>query len=150
MKKKGNSDLLLICLYVDDIIYMGSSHSLIQEFKKGMMTTFEMTDLGLLHYFLGLESKQGEDGVFISQRKFAEDLLKRFNLLNCKKATKPMNINEKLQLEDGTEEADAKKFRSLVGGLIYLAHTRSNISFFVGVVSRFMSSPSKHHFGAAK
>ena len=67
-----------------------------------MMTMFEMTDLGLLHYFLRLEIKQGEDGVFISQRKYAEDL-RSFNLVNCKKATTPMNINENLQLEDGTE-----------------------------------------------
>ena len=75
---------------------MGSSHSIIDEFKKSMMTTFEMTDLGLLHYFLRLEIKQGEDGVFVSQRKYAEGLLKHFNLLNCKRAITPMNINEKL------------------------------------------------------
>ncbi|KAF2317151.1 hypothetical protein GH714_012231 [Hevea brasiliensis] len=80
-----------------------------------MMSRFEMTDLGLLHYFLGLEVKQSEDG-----------------------------------LEDGTEQANSRSFRSLVRGLIYLAHTRLDISFSIGVVSRFMSNPSKHHFGAAK
>ncbi|XP_047264106.1 uncharacterized mitochondrial protein AtMg00810-like [Capsicum annuum] len=63
---------------------------------------FEMTDLGLLHYFLGLEVKQGEGDVFFSQKKYALDLLKRFGLVNCKFAATPMNMNEKLQQEDGT------------------------------------------------
>lgn len=61
-----------------------------------------------------------------------------------------MNINEKLQLEDGTEEANAKNFRSLVEGLIYLAHTRPDIAFLVGVISKFMQNPTNHHFGAAR
>ncbi|XP_039015826.1 uncharacterized mitochondrial protein AtMg00810-like [Hibiscus syriacus] len=86
-----------------------------------MMQTFEMTDLGLLHYFLEIEIK--EKMVFISQRKYVADLLKRFNMLSCKMAATPMDINEKLQLEDGTEKIDAKAFRSLIGGLIYLSHT---------------------------
>ena len=69
---------------------------------------------------------------------------------NCKMAVTPMNVNEKLRLEDGTRKADAKKFRSLVGGLIYLTHTRPDIAYSVSIVSRFMQSPTKQHFGAAK
>lgn len=149
LRKQGNNDLLVVCLYVDDIIYMGSSHSIVAEFKSSMMSRFEMTDLGLLHYFLGLEVKQGEGDVFVSQKKYALDL-KRFGLVNCKSAATPMNMNEKLQQKDGTGQANARSFRSLVGGLIYLSHTRPDISYSVGVVSRFMSNPSKHHFGAAK
>ena len=68
-KRQGESDFLVVCLYVDDIIYMGSSESLILEFKSYMMKTFEMTDLVLLHYFLGLEVKQAAYGIFISQQK---------------------------------------------------------------------------------
>jgi len=75
-KRQGDSDFLVVCLYVDDIIYMGSSKSLIADFKACMMKTFEMTDLGLLHYFLELELKQGADGIFVKQ-KYASDLLKR-------------------------------------------------------------------------
>ncbi|KAJ8899855.1 hypothetical protein K2173_019558 [Erythroxylum novogranatense] len=99
-----------------------------------MKRKFEMTDLGLLHYFLGLEIQQSEDGIFISQKKYATDLLERFNMLNCKVAATPMNVNEILKLEDGTATADARAFRSLVGGLIYLTHTRPDISFSVGTV----------------
>lgn len=71
---------MAVCLYVDDIIYMGSRESIVAEFKDCMMKNFEMSDLGLLHYFLGLEVKQGIDGIFLSQRKYAIDLLKRFNI----------------------------------------------------------------------
>ena len=129
---------------------MGSSSTLVEEFKSSMMSSFEMTDLGLLHYFLGLEILQDEAGVFIFQKKYAADLLKKFNMSNCKMVATPMNANQKLQQEDGAEGANQKQFRSLVGGLIYLTHTRPDISFSVGVVSRFMSNPSKQHYGVAK
>jgi len=115
-----------------------------------MMNEFEMSDMGLLHYFLGLEVHQAEDGIFLSQRKYAKDLLTKFGLLNCKPAATPMNVGEKLQLKDGAEMDDARSFRSMVGGLIYLTHTRPDIAFSVGVISRFMQQPSKVHFGAAK
>ncbi|KAL5827279.1 hypothetical protein ACOSQ3_019113 [Xanthoceras sorbifolium] len=71
-------------------------------------------------------------------------------MFNCKVTTTPMNVNEKLKVEDDTRMADARSFRNLVGGLIYLTHTLPDIVFPVGVVSRFMQSPTKHHFGAAK
>ncbi|XP_057990422.1 uncharacterized mitochondrial protein AtMg00810-like [Hevea brasiliensis] len=105
-----------------------------------------MTDLGELHYFLRLEVKQVEDGIFVSKKKYAANLLKRFNILGCKIVATLMNLNEKLQVNDGTEPADARSFRSLVGGLIYLINTQPDIS--VRVISRFMHCPSKHHFGA--
>ena len=89
-----------------------------------MMNKFEMKNLGLLHYFLGIEVKQGEDGNFISQRKYVVDLLKRFNMLDCKVVGTPMNVNEKLQLVDGTKKADGSYFQSLVGGLINMTQTR--------------------------
>lgn len=85
--------------------------------------------------------KQGKDGILISQRKYVVDLWKQFNMFSCKVVGTPMNVNEKLQLEDGTDKADGRYFRSLVGGLIYLTQTRPNIGFSVGVISRFMHSP---------
>ena len=139
-----------MCLYVDDIIYMGSNESIVEEFKLGMMRSFEMTDLGLLHYFLGLEIKQSSDGVFLCQKKYAEDLLNSFHMMHCKPALTPMNTNEKLQMDDGTEATDARRYRGLVGRLIYLPHTRPYIAFSVGIVSRFMTAPTRHHFGAAR
>ena len=150
VKKEGKSDFIIICLYVDDIIYTSSSNSLLDKFKSQMMSEFEMSDMGLLHYFLDLEVYQVEDGIFISQRKYAKDIMSRFGMLNCKHAATPMNINEKLQHEDGAEMIDVRRFRSLVVGLIYLTHTRPDIAFPVGIISRFMQHPSKVHYGAAK
>ena len=69
LRHQGNNDFLVVCLYFDDILYMGSCHSILVEFKSSMMSRFAIEDLGLLHYFLGLEVKQGEDGVFVSQKK---------------------------------------------------------------------------------
>ncbi|XP_020272454.1 uncharacterized protein LOC109847633 [Asparagus officinalis] len=129
---------------------MGSSEAVVEEFKSCMMRQFEMTDLGLLHYFLGLEVNQSANGIFISQSKYAADLLKRFKMMNCKPASTPMNVNESLKANDGTGSASSKYFRSMIGGLNYLSHTRPDIAFSVSVVSRFMHSPSMHHLGAAK
>lgn len=108
MKRQGTSDILVVCLYVDDMIYMGSCESLVAEFKSSMMDKFKMSDLGLLHYFPGLEVNQSADGIFISQKKYATDLLKKFNMLNCKPALTPMNVNEKLVVDDGTGMAKCK------------------------------------------
>ena len=148
--QKEGDDILLVCLYEDDVIYMGSKETMVEDFKQRLMCTFEMSDLGLLHYFLGLEVKQEEDGVFISQRRYAEGLLKRFQMEKCKSAVTSMNVNEKLQVEDGTEAADAMRFRSLVGGLMYLTNSRPDIACSVSILSRFMQAPSKQHYGAGK
>ena len=114
------------------------------------MKEFDMSDLGLLHYFLGLQIMQTDDGIFISQEKYVVDLLKRYNMHHCKSFSTPMNTNEKLSLSDGTTKANEKLFRSLVGGLMYLTHTRLDIMFPVSLVSRFMHSPTVHHLGTAK
>jgi len=96
VKKEGKNDFIIIYLYVDDIIYTSSSIFLVNEFKSQMINEFEMLDMCLLHYFLVLEVYQTEDGIFISQRKYASDLLNKFDMSNCKPVTTPMNLNEKL------------------------------------------------------
>ncbi|PKA48313.1 Retrovirus-related Pol polyprotein from transposon TNT 1-94 [Apostasia shenzhenica] len=150
VKKGGMSHILIVCLYVDDIIYTSSSSTFLNGFKEKMKHEFEMTDLGLLHYFLGLEIKQTSKGIFLSQEKYTSDLLEKFGMRNCNKVETPMNSSEKLQLEDGTSLANSKYFRSLVGGLMYLTHTRPDLLFAVSMVSRFMHKPTKQHLGAAK
>ncbi|KAJ0865267.1 putative RNA-directed DNA polymerase [Helianthus annuus] len=105
---------------------------------------------GELKYFLGLEVMQTKDGIFLSQKKYIMDLLKRFRMEHCKSVTTPMNSNDKFQVVDGGEQVDAYIYRSLIGGLIYVTHTRPDIVFAVGIVSRFMQKPSTFHFSAAK
>lgn len=140
----------MVCLYVDDITYMGSSKSLVADFKACMIKTFEMTDLGLLHYFFGLEAKQGAYGIFVSQQKYTMDLLKRHNMMGCNRVSTSMNVNEALRVEDGHGKANTRHFRSIVGGLNYLSHIWPDIAHYVNVVSSFTHSPSLDHLGAAK
>lgn len=149
-RDEGNEDVLLVCIYVDDIVCLSSSLDLIIVFKEEMKKQFSMTNLGLLNYFLRMEVVQDKHGVFISQRKYVQDLLKMFNINNCKSSPTPMITSDKLQADDVSGDSDAKRYRSLVGRLIYLSHTRPDITFAVGVLSRHMSKPSKVHAGAGK
>ena len=123
---------------------------MIKEFKEEMMKTFEMTDLGLLNYFLGIEVKQQKGGIFICQKKYTEALLKKFKMYGCKPVTTPLVTNEKLQKNDGALEADASRYRSMIGSLLYLTATRPDIMFATSLLSRFMQKPSQIHYGVAK
>nr|KYP50175.1 Copia protein [Cajanus cajan] len=120
------------------------------EFKEDMMKTFEMMDLGLMNYFLGIEVSQKKKGIFICQKKYTEALLKKFKMSGCKTVTTPLVTKEKLQKDDGAPDADASRYRSLIGSLLYLTATRPDIMYVVSLLSRFMQKPSQIHFGAAK
>ncbi|KAJ4789254.1 polyprotein [Rhynchospora pubera] len=150
VKRKGEKGLVAVCLYVDDMIYFGTNDAMVREFKEQMMSVFEMTDLGEMHYFLGLEVEQEEGRIFVSQRKYANDLVTKFGLKGCNLVQTPMNTNEKLTTIDGTGATDVTRFRSLVGGLMYLTHTRPDITHAVSIVARYMQNPTKQHMGAAK
>lgn len=150
MKIEETGDIILVCIYVDDIVCLSSSVDLITKFKYQMKSDFEMTDLGLLTYFLGIEVTQDDNGVFISQRKYTQDLLKKYNMLSCKPSPTPMCTNEKFTRDNGSGDAEGEKYRCLMGKLIYLTHTRPDISYSVGVLSRFMNIPSRFHAGACK
>lgn len=150
VKRKADNEVLIICLYVDDLIYTGNSIELSTEFKKIMVTEFDMTDLGLMSYFLGLEVSQGKAGIFFSQQKYVNDLLTKFNMKDCNSVTTPMITNHKYCLDDGEEKVDSQLYRSLVGSLLYLTNSRPDILQATSLLSRFMQSPSKVHFGAAK
>lgn len=115
-----------------------------------MKKVFEMTDTGHLKFFLALEVVQTKKGLLLKQEKYAESLLKKFGHLNCNIEETPMNASEKLKLEDGAGKVDEQTYRNMVGGLIYLTHTRPDLTYSVSLVTRFMQSPSKIHYGAAK
>ena len=150
IKTQGNSDTLIISLYVDDLIYTGNNEEMIQEFKHDMMKTFEMSDLGLMNYFLGIEISQENEGIFICQKWYTENLLKKFKLYGCKTVATPLVANEKMRKEDGYEKADTSRFRSLIGILLYLTTTRPYIMYATSLLSRFMQNPTQIHYGASK
>ncbi|XP_057452797.1 uncharacterized mitochondrial protein AtMg00810-like [Lotus japonicus] len=111
---------------------------------------FEMTDLGLMSYFLGMEIKQSKDQVFICQKKYAKEILKKFKMEDCKEMNTTMNQKEKLSKDDGTAKVDETYYRSLIGCLMYLTATRPDILYVVSFLSRFMHCASEMHLVAAK
>ncbi|KAI5343247.1 hypothetical protein L3X38_011123 [Prunus dulcis] len=115
-----------------------------------MMKRYEMTDLGLLHHFLGLGVIQAESYIFLHQKKYARTLLDKFGLKDCKAMSTPLDMNEKLSKEDGSEQADEKVYRQIVGSLLYLTATRPDIMFAASLLARYMHGPTKKHMGTAK
>ena len=103
-----------------------------------------------MHYFLGIEITQKEDGIFISQRKYSKNLIKKFKMKGCKTVATPLDRNKVLRKEDGTTKADNSQFRSLIESLLHLTATRLDIMYTISLLSRFMQSPSQVHYGAAK
>ncbi|PKI36229.1 hypothetical protein CRG98_043381 [Punica granatum] len=97
-----------------------------------------------------MEIHQRDHGVFVCQRKYLKEILKRFGMEECRSASTPMNLKEKLQKGDGAEAIDATAYRSLIGCLKYLTATRPDIMFAVSVLSRFMNCASQLHMIAAK
>ena len=145
-KKDGNITCLII--YVDDMIITGDDTDEIAELKKNLFQEFEMKDLGLLKYFLGIEVLRSKKGIFINQRKYVLDLLAEIGMLDCKPADTPMVQNHGLQIKEGGKPTDRGRYQRLVGKLIYLSHTRPDIAYAVGVVSQFMHAPQEEHWEA--
>ncbi|KAI5352933.1 hypothetical protein L3X38_005825 [Prunus dulcis] len=118
-KTKEDSGTLIVSIYVDDIVYTGSSEELIDEFKTEMMRRYEMIDLGLLYHFLGMAVIQTESCIFINQKKYALTLLDKFGLKHCKPVSTPLVATEKLCKDDGSDPADESEYRQIVGSLLY-------------------------------
>ncbi|PRQ54238.1 putative RNA-directed DNA polymerase [Rosa chinensis] len=147
----GTSKAYLL-LYVDDIILTGNCDKLLAEIKTSLQHEFEMKDLGPLHYFLGLEIKYLSHGLFVSQQKYARDLIHKAGLDDCHSHITPCQSGLKLLKDHGTplSSNDAAQFRSLVGCLQYLTFTRPDIAFSVNSVCQFLHCPTDQHFTAAK
>jgi Reverse transcriptase (RNA-dependent DNA polymerase) len=108
---------------------------------------FEVKDLGQLRYFLGIEVTRGAEGIILSQRKYVLNVLSETSILGCKPAVSPIDVNAKMSADAG-EQVDRERYQRLVGRMIYLCHTRPDISFTVSVVSRYMHDPKKDHMDA--
>jgi hypothetical protein len=137
----------MLAVYVDDMIVTGDDEEEIAQLKVRLGKEFEVKDLGLLRYFLGIEVARGAEGIVLSQRKYALDLLTETGMLGCRPAVTPIDQRHKLSADAG-EPIDRERYQRLVGRLIYLSHTRPDISFAVSVVSRYMHDPRKGHMDA--
>ncbi|WVZ88707.1 hypothetical protein U9M48_035194 [Paspalum notatum var. saurae] len=143
-------DTLIVQIYVDDIIFGGSSHGLVSSFAEQMSREFEMSLMGELQFFLGLQIKQGLEGTFVHQTKYTRDILKKFNMGDYKPMTTPMSINTALDADEDGEAVDQKEFRGMIGSLLYLTATRPDIQFAVCLCARYQASPIISHLQAVK
>jgi Reverse transcriptase (RNA-dependent DNA polymerase) len=109
-----------------------------------------MIDLGLMKFFLGLEVRQVETGIFVSQETYAKEILKKYKMTNCNPVSTPMEPGAKISKFDGGERVDASRCRSLVGSLRYLTCTRPDLSLSVGIISRFMEELVYSYWKALK
>lgn len=149
-RKEVNSEILLIGVYVDDLFVSGTSVKVIEEFKKEMASKFEMSDLGRLTYYLGIEVCQTNEGITLKQSRYAQKILEEAGMAECNLVHTPMEAGLKLSKSIEEKDSDAKSYRRNVGCLRYLLHTRPDLSYCVGVLSRYMQNPKESHGAAMK
>uniref|UniRef100_A0A2N9EXS6 Integrase catalytic domain-containing protein n=1 Tax=Fagus sylvatica TaxID=28930 RepID=A0A2N9EXS6_FAGSY len=130
-----STGITLILLYVDDMIITGDDTAGICDLQKFLSQQFEMKDLGTLSYFLGLEVTSSSDGYYLSQAKYASDLLSKAGLTDSKTVSTPLELNVKLNTTDGEPLSDTTLYRQLVGSLIYLTVTRPDLAYAVHLSS---------------
>ncbi|GJZ11293.1 putative ribonuclease H-like domain-containing protein [Tanacetum coccineum] len=134
--KKDKGDILLVQVYVDDIIFGSNKKSLCTEFEQMMHKRFQMSSMGELTFFLGLQVKQKDEGIFISQDKYVADILKKFDFSTVKTASTPMETNKALLKDEEAADVDVHLYRSMIGSLMYLTASRPDIMFAVCTCAR--------------
>jgi len=137
-------------IYVDDIIFGSTNASLCKEFYKLMQDEFEMSMMGELKVFLGIQINQCKDGVYVHQTKYTKELLKKFKLEDCKVMNTPMHPTCTLSKEDTGPKVDQKLYRGMIGSLLYLTAARLDILFSVCLCARFQSDPRESHLTVVK
>ena len=145
-----DGERLLLGVYVDNLILTGACTKIIAKFKEEMSNKFCMSDLGLLKLYLGIEVMQAPGMITLKQATFARKLLEKAGMADCNSVHVPMEPRLKLSKVSTNPPVDVTLYRSIVGSLRYLVHTRPDISFAVGFVSRFMEKPTTEHMSAVK
>ena len=143
---------MYLLVYVDDIIVVSSSNSAIDRLVAGLRSEFAVKDLGSLSFFLGLEVSAISQGLALTQKKYALDLLRRAGMLQSKSASTPMTVTDRLTASDGDplSSDEATTYRSIVGGFQYLLLTRPDLSLAVNKVCQYMQTPRHPHWSAVK
>ncbi|GKC50792.1 putative ribonuclease H-like domain-containing protein [Tanacetum coccineum] len=148
--KRIKSDILLVQVYVDDIIFGSTKKELCTDFEKLMHKKFQMSSMGELTFFLGLQVTQKDDGIFISQDKYVDEILMKFGFLTVKIASTPMETSKPLLKDAEAEDVDVHLYRSMIGSLMYLTASRPDIMFVVCACARFQVTPKVSHLHAVK
>jgi hypothetical protein len=129
---------------VDDIIFDGSSHSIVSRFQEMMESEFQMSMMGELTFFLGIQVKQTKQGTFVHQTKYTKELMKKFNMTELKPVSTPMSSMASLSPDEDGDAVDQREYRSIISSLLYLTATRPDIHFTVGLCACFQSSLALH------
>ncbi|XP_056690301.1 uncharacterized mitochondrial protein AtMg00810-like [Spinacia oleracea] len=145
---REHGHISIAAVYVDDIILTGTDPNKLAALKAYLHQEFSIKDLGKLNYFLGIEVGYSTEGIILSQKKFTKELLSDCGFDITKKAITPLPVNVKLTLSDGELYSDTEKYRSLVGKLNFLTHTRPDLSFAVQLLSQFLQHPRVPHITA--
>jgi hypothetical protein len=138
-------DILIVQVYVDDIVFGGSSNSLVARFAEDMSREFDMGMIGELQFFLRLQIKQSKEGTFVHQAKYTKDIVRKFKMEDSKAMTTLMSTTTALDADEEGEHVDQKEYRSMIGSLLYLTVTRPDIQFSVCLCARFEASPRTSH-----
>ena len=147
--RNSSSGIILLVVYMDDIVIIGSDSEVILSLKSFFQSQFHTKDLGMLRYFLGIEVMRIKHRIFLSQRKYVFDLLSETRKLGVKPYSSPMVPGVHLTRESETFE-DPERYRRLVGKLNYPILTRPDITHLVSVVSQYMSSPMVDHLAVVE
>ena len=149
-RKEKQRHILVVAVYVDDLLVTGSSLDMILEFKRDMSTRFKMSDLGKLSYYLGIEVIPREGSIVLSQERYATKILEEAGLKGCNAVHIPMDAGLKINKSEDEEGVDERDYRRNIGCLRYLIHTRVDLAFSVGVLSRCMHNPKSSHKATLK
>jgi len=149
-KKTFEKDILIVQIYVDDIIFGSTNASLCKEFSKMMQEEFEMSMMGELKFFLGIQINQCKNGVYVQQSKYTKELMKKFKLEECKEMNTPMHPTCTLSKEDQGSKVDQKLYRGMIGSLLDITASRLDILFSVCLCARFQSDPREPHLTDVK
>ncbi|GJS31361.1 putative ribonuclease H-like domain-containing protein [Tanacetum coccineum] len=148
--KKNSRDIILVQVYVDDIIFGSTNKAWCDEFEVLMKGEFEMSAMGELTFFLGLQVKQKPDGIFISQDKYVQDMLKKFDMESVRPATTPFEASKPKSKDEPDDAVNVHLYRSMIGSLMYLTASRPDIQFAVSACSRHQVTPLTSNLNAVK
>ncbi|GJR72067.1 retrovirus-related pol polyprotein from transposon TNT 1-94 [Tanacetum coccineum] len=147
---KTGKHILLVQIYVDDIIFASTNPKACDKFSNEMSSKFQMSMMGQMSSFLGLQVSQNLRGIFINQSKFSLKILKKFRMNSCDPVDTPMVDQLKLDEDPLGIPVDQTRFRSMVGSLMYLTASRPDLVFAVCMCARYQASPTKRHLEALK
>ncbi|WJZ94996.1 hypothetical protein VitviT2T_013797 [Vitis vinifera] len=146
--KKQHSKITTLIVYVDDMVVTGNDPEERKALQNYLSREFKMKDLGPLKYFLGIEVSRSSEGIFLSQRKYALNLLQETGMSGCQPVNTPIEEGLKLCVELNQVSTDKGRYQRLVGRLMYLAHTRPDLAYALSVVSQYMHNPREQHMNA--